>query len=287
MAISRSPNRREGGPSFSDEVKAELAHLEPARVCCQHAELQAMIVGARPTAGGESSVRVTRNTIARKLISLSRATGSEVVGVRRGPTGRRPSYRVTLRPAPDASSPDACCARAALRGAFLVRGVVGDPGRAYHLEIRVPVDTWHRFATRLDRLALPTHRVRRRDAFVWYLKGAPQIGRVLGLIGANRAVLRFEHGRIVRDMRGQANRRTNSETANLDRGLRAAVEQVARIQRARRHDPTLKHLPGALRQAARLRLDHPQASLRELARESGVSKPAMAGRLRRMMRLLD
>lgn len=286
MATPRADGR-EGRPSFSDEVKAELAHLEPARICCQHAELQAMIVGARPTAHGELTVRLTRNTIARELISLTRATGGEVVSVRRGATGRRPSYRVTLRPAPDASSRDTCCARAGLRGAFLVRGVVGDPARAYHLEIRVPPETWTAFADRLDRLALRAHRVRRRDAYVWYLKGAPEIGRVLGLIGANRAVLRFEHGRIVRDLRGQANRRTNSETANLDRGLRAAVEQVARIQRARRQDPTLERLPGALRHAALLRLDHPQATLRELAEAGGVSKPAMAGRLRRMMRLLD
>jgi DNA-binding protein WhiA len=275
------------GPSFSDEVKAELAHIEPARPCCQHAELQAIIAGENPPRGGEITIRVTRNSIARRVVSLTRATGGEVKHVTRGTTGRRPSYRVTLRPATSAASAASCCARAALRGAFLVRGVVGDPARSYHLEIRVSQDQWAAFAGVLQRLNLPAPQGRRRGAFIWYVKGAPAISRVLGLLGASRAVLRFEHGRIVREMRAQANRRTNSETANLDRNLRAAVEQVARIQRARRHDPTLKALPGAVRQAARLRLDHPQASLRELAQAGGVSKPAMAGRLRRMMRLID
>jgi DNA-binding transcriptional regulator WhiA len=275
------------GPSFSDEVKAELAHIEPARPCCQHAELQAIIEGASPANDGDITIRVTRNSIARRVVSLTRATGGEVTKVIRGTTGRRPSYRVTLRPAPSGASAGSCCARAALRGAFLVRGVVGDPARSYHLEIRVPGERWPAFADLLQRLSLPAQQGRRRAATLWYLKGAPAISRVLGLLGANRAVLRFEHGRIVREMRGQANRRTNSETANLDRNLRAAVEQVARIQRARRHDPMLKALPGAVRQAARLRLDHPQASLRELADAGGVSKPAMAGRLHRLMRLID
>jgi DNA-binding protein WhiA len=102
-------------------------------------------------------------------------------------------------------------------------------------------------------------------------------------MGANRAVMRFEHDRIVREMRSQANRRANSETANVDKQLRAALEQRAAVRRLRAADPRLTSLPPALRQVAELRVAHPQASLRELAGLSQLSRSAVANRLRRLV----
>jgi len=96
--------------------------------------------------------------------------------------------------------------------------------------------------------------------------------------------MRFEHDRIVRDMRSQANRRVNSETANLQKRLRSARAQVKRIRELHRSDPRLRALPPAVREAAELRLAHPQSGLQALASVAHVSKSAMAGRLRRLMR---
>jgi DNA-binding protein WhiA len=102
-------------------------------------------------------------------------------------------------------------------------------------------------------------------------------------MGANRAVMRFENDRIVRDMRSQANRRTNSETANVDKQLRAALQQRAVVRQLKARDRRLESLPPALRQVAELRLAHPQASLRELASLSELSRSAVANRLRRLV----
>src|SRR2546425_13289079 len=112
-------------PSFTDEVKAELANVQPARPCCQEAELAAMVEAlAGPGAGAPMTLRIPRNAVARKVVHLARIAGGQVEAVRKGPTEKRPTYRLRLLLPAGRGSADPCCARAILRGAFLARGVL-------------------------------------------------------------------------------------------------------------------------------------------------------------------
>ena len=270
-------------PSFTDEVKAELVNVDPARPCCQQAELAAM---AEALAGVVDSaplpLRIPRNAVARKVVHLARLAGGRVETVRKGSTDKRPSYRVRLTLPAGRGSADACCARAILRGSFLARGVLGNPANAYHLEVALE-DESAMLTAAAERTGIGLKRTRRRGRSVYYLKGAEPISRMLRLMGANRAVMRYENDRILRDMRSQANRRANSETANLDKRLRAALQQRAAVRRLRARDSRLQSLSPALRDVAELRLAHPRASLRELAELSQLSKSAVANRLRRLV----
>jgi cell division protein WhiA len=270
-------------PSFTDEVKAELANVDPARPCCQEAELAAMVEAlAGPADPGPLTLRIPRNAVARKVVHLAKLAGGRVETVRKGATEKRPIYRLRLTLPAGRGSADACCARAILRGSFLARGVLGNPANAYHLEMAVP-DGGGLLSAGAARAGIGLKHTRRRGRSVYYLKGAEPISRMLGLMGANRAVMRYEHDRIVRDMRSQANRRANSETANLDKRLRAALQQREAIRRLKAREGRLRSLPPALRDIAELRLAHPQASLRELAELSQLSKSAVANRLRRLV----
>jgi len=270
--------------SFTDEVKAELANVHPARPCCREAELYAIVTAlAGEPEGPVLTVRVPRNAVARKLVQLARATGGTVTDVVKGPTEKRPSYRLRLTLPAGRGSTDSCCARATLRGTFLARGVIGNPADAYHLEMTVPPGAGARVSTAAERAGIPLRRGTRRGQTIYYLKGAEPISALLGLLGANRAVMRFENDRIFRDMRSQANRRVNSETANLDKRLRAALQQVDAIRRLKARDARLSALPPALRDVAELRLAHPQAGLLELAGHAHLSKSAVANRLRRLL----
>jgi hypothetical protein len=161
--------------------------------------------------------------------------------------------------------------------------VLGNPSNAYHLEIDYPSGGGRELINASKRAGIPLMSGSRRGQAIYYLKGAEPISAVLGLMGANRAVMRFENDRIFRDMRSQANRRVNSETANLDKRLRAALQQVDAIKRLQRRDPGLTTLPPALREAAQMRLSNPHSGLSELAGSANVSKSAIAGRLRRLM----
>ena len=277
--------------SFTDEVKAELANVQPAKSCCQEAELLAIAEALQPTSQlsvegrpHEDGVRlrIPRNAVARKVVRLARSTGGRVQTVRKGATERRPTYELRLILPPGRGSDDACCARAILRGVFLARGVLGNPADAYHLEMALPDGSGplERAAGRAD---IALKRLSRRGRSVYYLKGAEPISRLLRLMGANRAVMRFENDRILRDLRSQANRRANSETANVDKQMRTALQQRAVIRQIKARDRRLDSLPPALRQVAELRLAHPRASLRELAELSELSRSAVANRLRRLL----
>src|SRR5438034_10374308 len=119
--------------SFTDEVKAELANVQPARACCQEAELTAMaeaLVGASD--GAPFTLRIPRNAVARKVVHLARVAGGRVETVRKGATEKRPSYRLRLTLPWGRGPADAVCARAILRGAFLGPGVSGMLRVAYH-----------------------------------------------------------------------------------------------------------------------------------------------------------
>src|ERR1700716_2466207 len=226
--------------SFTDEVKAELANVQPARPCCQEAELTAMaeaLVGRHD--GMPVTLRIPRNAVARKVVHLAKAAGGRLETVRKGATEKRPSYRLRVTLPAGPGSDDPCCARAILRGAFLARGLLGNPADAYHLELALPESSGALVTAAAARTGIPLKRTTRRGQTVYYLKGAEPISRLLGLMGANRAVMRFENDRILRDMRSQANRRANGETANLDKRLRAALQQREAVRRLKARGATL------------------------------------------------
>src|SRR3989442_4254027 len=120
---------RRDRPSFTDEIKAELAGLQPAKPCCKDAELDAMIRVLAASRNGRVRLRLPRNPIARAVVQLVRDTGGQVHGVRKGMTERRPSYAVELSPGPAARAAGIGCARAARRGLVLAPGVSAEPGR--------------------------------------------------------------------------------------------------------------------------------------------------------------
>src|ERR1700686_4315373 len=168
--------------SFTDEVKAELANVQPAKPCCQEAELTAMVealVGA--VDGAPLTLRIPRNAVARKVVHLAKVAGGRVETVRKGATEKRPSYRLRLTLPPGRGSDDACCDRAILRGAFLARGLLGNPADAYHLELALP-EAGGLMTLAAARAGIPLKRTVRRHRTVYYLKGAEPISRMLGLM---------------------------------------------------------------------------------------------------------
>lgn len=253
-----------------------------------------MSVGLDARADGAAlSLRTPLNAVARKLVRLARAAGVERTEFRKGGSPLKPRYAVRLAAAADlvaellrASPPERpCCRRAFLRGVFLGAGSLMAPHRGYHLEfaLRSP-GAAATVASVLETFELAPGRYQRRERWVVYLKGAEAIARCLSAIGASRGLLEFQGFRVVQEVRAGVNRRTNTETANLNKSIRSAMDQ-AREMRRLEAGGHLGRLPPALREAAALRLRHPRAGLVELAGRAGLSKSAMNGRLRRLATL--
>ena len=105
----------------------------------------------------------------------------------------------------------------------------------------------------------------------------------LNVMEAHRALMNLENIRIVRDMRNNVNRKVNCETANIHKTVSAAVKQIEDIEYLQAH-LGLANLPDNLAEIARLRLEEPEATLKELGEmlTPKVGKSGVNHRLRKL-----
>jgi len=89
-------------------------------------------------------------------------------------------------------------------------------------------------------------------------------------------------------MRNSVNRLVNAEIANQNKAIYASIEQIEVIKEIDARFG-LDTLPAALRQFARMRLNNPGVSLKELGEQVDppLSKSAMNHRMRRLKHYLD
>ena len=175
-----------------------------------------------------------------------------------------------------------CCRAAYLRGAFLGGGSVNRPEAACHLEITARSEEMARaLHMLLRRLHFPVGLTDRHEMYVVYLKEGDAVMDFLSLIGAEEAAEEIEVARNLKEVRAQVNRLVNVETANLQRAVDAAADQLAAIERLARSG-RLAALPADLRETAEMRRAHPEISMAELAALCHISKSGMSHRLRKI-----
>ena len=127
---------------------------------------------------------------------------------------------------------EGCCRAAFLRGAFLAGGSVTDPNKRYHLEL----ETSHAQASRelqalLTDMGQQPKQVARGGYQVTYFKNSDQIEDLLTLMGAPLSAMALMNTRAEKELRNGVNRRVNCESANLDKAVDAAQEQLEAIRR--------------------------------------------------------
>ena len=182
------------------------------------------------------------------------------------------------------------CMEAFVRGAFLAGGSVTDPDKRSHLELATP----HRNVSRemtsilLD-LGFEPKETERRGNSLLYFKKADAIADFLTQIGAPVSAMNVMTAKVDKEMRNLVTRRINCDTANADKTVLAAQEQIDAIHAVARAWGGLYELPEPLQQAAMLRITNPEASLADLARLSDppVTKSCLNHRLRKLMELAE
>lgn len=304
--------------SLSDDVRGELAAIDPEKACCRLAELSALVrtagsVHLRGSGRVGVHLEVASPAVARRAFALLRGYGvpSEIRAYRRPAFERGTRYQLhlpederalaTLREAgildgrlapldrpPKRLLGRTCCRVAYLRGAFLAAGSASGP-RDAHLELRAAdvegAELYAELAAAQGfRLAV---KPRRNHAFA-YGKGLESVAELLAVLGAHETALRLEEEAVVGATRANANRLTNADHANLRRSSRAADAQLRAIERLREQG-LLDTLAPELREIAVLRTKHPTLSLRELARrcKPPATKSAAQRRLGRLRRLAE
>ncbi len=192
-------------------------------------------------------------------------------------------------PAPKTLYENECCRRAFLRGAFLAAGYIRDPNVDYHAELTAVSEARAEELKRLlESFGLPAKITHRKGTPVVYLKEAEAISDFLSVIGASKSRLEWENVRILRGIQGDVNRRVNCETANLKKTADAGMDQVRAIEKIER-ERGLRSLPDQLREIAEARLEHPDASLKELGAlfDPPLGKSGVNHRLRKLMEIAE
>lgn len=309
--------------SFSSEVKEELSLKVSAARHCQIAELSAimgMCGGVMISSGDRYRVKIqTENlTVARKCFTLLQKIFNieAEVSVRQHRLPRKSAiYTVLVKKHEDAirilqalklvdeymeikenfSAADnlilqrTCCKRAFIRGAFLSAGSMSDPNKSYHFEIvcasEPKAEQLREIICSFD---MDAKIVCRKKYFVVYLKEGSQIVDLLNVMEAHVALMNLENVRILKEMRNSVNRKVNCETANIHKTVSAAVKQIEDI-RFLKASSGFSDLSSELRETAWIRLENPDASLKELGllHDPPIGKSGVNHRLRKLSDLAE
>ena len=181
------------------------------------------------------------------------------------------------------------CRTAFLRGAFLAGGSVTDPMKGYHLELATShYHVGRELPALLREAGFEPKETERKGNHVVYFKHSDHIEDFLTFLGAPVSAMGVMAARIERDLRGSVNRQVNCDSANLDKTVAAAREQLAAIEKLQSAG-RLDALPDKLREAARLRVENPELNLSQLAAlcQPAVSKSAFNHRMRKLLELAE
>ncbi|MBQ8041686.1 MAG: DNA-binding protein WhiA [Lachnospiraceae bacterium] len=298
--------------SFSLQVKEEIEkHMSQSRHC-QLAEMASYVIniGERRPEGG-FLFRTENETVIRKVFTLLKKTyniysvAGETESMR---VARDKAFCIVLeaeqadkvlqsvkyeevkeRQASGLLIKNACCKRAFLRGTFQCIGSMSDPDKSYHLEfLASSVVQAQQIQGILADFSIDAKITPRKKYFVVYIKEGEAIVDLLNIMGAHVALMNLENTRIVKEVRGSVNRRVNCETANIAKTINASTRQIEDILYLRDHYG-FHRLPDNLREMAEVRLENPDAPLKDLGGllDPPVGKSGVNHRLRKLSELAE
>lgn len=292
--------------SFSKKVKEELArHINTARHC-QLAELAAMIdacgrIKFREKQAVLLEIHTENELVARKCFTLLEKTFNivnvEILSQHGNASQKAVAYVIRIdepklaaficqavKAEPrDAALSDqsnfsisyrivenTCCKRAYIRGAFLAAGSMSDPAKTYHFEIVFSEqEKAEQLKDIINSFLMDAKIVLRKKYYVVYIKEGSQIVDLLNIMEAHVSLMELENVRILKEMRNSINRKVNCETANIEKTVVAAAKQIDDIIYIRDTIGFDKITEG-LEEIANLRIDYPEASLKELGQMLSV-----------------
>lgn len=299
--------------SFSHEIKSGLVALSEGlkHDCCKRAELYGILyasgIFSREKIKLVSTVEELANLAVKRLHDIFFIDANLYVSEKRsGEADERRSFKITvvlkkelerifrlfkygeLDPADEIKEDIFKCqnCRAAfVRGAFMASGTVSDPDKGYHLEINFLRESAADKMTGFLSGILPEpKRTVRKNEFVLYYKDSESIESFLAFIGATNAAFTIMNKKIERELRSDANRRANSELANITKTVSAAGDRIAAIRELKRRG-ILETLPDELKITAEIQLANVEATLSQLAllHEPPITKSGVNHRLKKLM----
>ena len=294
--------------SFSFEAKNELCRLPVQKLCCARAEAYGILLYCNTFSASEVRIITGNPALAARLPKLfHRAFGLRFDRLPEEGESGKLVFQITdggssagswtcwasarSRTWPCTSTSDcwrrSAAGRPSCGGVFFAGGSVTDPAKRYHLELATShLQVSRELEVLLRECGYPPKSVARNGSFITYFKQSDQIEDFLTLIGAPVAAMSVMSAKLEKDLRNSVNRRLNCDSANLDKAVEAAQEQLESIRKLQRAG-LLDQLPDKLQLTAALRLENPELTLSELAEEFDppVTKSCLNHRLRKITQL--
>ncbi len=292
--------------SFCSEIKNELADIR-LKYCCK----SAMIYGFALFSRSFSSKRIcmqTENEKAAKCYAklLTDVYGVEVTITKGG--GIRPTFvaevkneadRLKILASVDFGIYDGsinfenlqknCCVSCFVRGAFLACGHLADPEKCYRLDLSIRD---RKLAQSLSEILakhfIETHISTRGNGFTLYIKKSEMISNLLTFMGASFRSLELIESSILKSVKNNQNRGRNCDSANIKRTVEASLKQRKAIEYLK-DNAYFESMPSELILAAKLRLEYPDSSLKELCTLSNepITVSGLNHRLKRIVEFYE
>lgn len=287
--------------SFSSEQKQLIISSNIKSSCCRRSLLQGALFGRARAESGVVTLSVEQGTYAEGIAQLVREFYGKEAEIFPPPRGGR---CVILRFSSGSASnylssivsgaepyirKCTSCASHFLRGVFLTSGKISDPKKQYSLEFTLDrrADIFRDY---LSELGLSFGVADKRNGRTVYSRNGSQIEDFLGHANMNQAMFSLIEARFSKEARKNIMRALNCETKNIEKTVKASVEQSKIIERLAEGN-LLSSLPDELLIVAKLRLEHPDYSLARLAGEASMSKSGLTHRMNKLIeygkRLLD
>ena len=180
-------------------------------------------------------------------------------------------------------------ARLLIREAFIKTGFINNPNKDYHLEILFKSKKKsEEVKDIIQNFGIDIKITKKDSQYMLYLKDGEEISSFLALIGANKAVIKFEEIRVIKDTRNNINRLVNCETANLNKTINAAVKQIEAIKKLKKNKKFNK-LPENLKEIANIRIEHPDITYEELGKmlSKPIGKSGVSHRLEKIVEIAN
>ncbi len=271
--------------SFCSDIKTELTEVKVSR-CCLQALTYGLLLFGRAFSAAKISMQSENQAVTKLYAAMIKKSYDAGVKITVG-NSKNTTYRAEVIDEIDRlkilASVDfgmvegkisheffnrACCEAAFVRGAFLACGQMSDPEKSYRVDFPVKSEALaQELRDILSKHSVSANISTRGNGFVVYIKRSEMIINLLALMGASMRSLELIETTIMKEANNKTNRVFNCDGANIKKTIEASIKQRTAIEYLEKRE-MLSSLPDELIAAAKLRIEYPESSLKDLCKNS-------------------
>ena len=292
--------------SFCSDIKTEMTKIKVSN-CCTQAMTYGLLLFGRAFAVNKISIQSENKEVVKLYSNLIQKNYGAQVKITEGDTKKviyraevfDETDRLKILASVDFGMTDGkisheffnreCCEAAFVRGAFLSCGQMSDPAKSYRVDFSVKSQNLaEELRDILAKHSVAANISTRGNGFVVYIKRSEMIINLLTLMGASMRSLELIETTMIKEANNKTNRMFNCDGANIKKIIEASMKQRKAIEYLSGRE-ILSSLPQELIDAAKLRLEYPEASLKELCENSKepITVSGLNHRLKKIMEIYN